>query len=125
MIFGCGIDIVEVSRIEAIIEKHRTSFLDRVFSVREIDYCREKVHPPMHFAARFAAKEAFLKALGLGLGMGISLRDIEVVTDERGRPFLSLLGGAAQVFKEKKLRAPLLSISHTKALAIAQVVLVK
>ena len=70
MIFGIGTDLVEVSRVEKILQKWGEKFLKKVFSQNEIEYCKKKAFPAIHFAARFAAKESFLKSLGIGLGMG-------------------------------------------------------
>ena len=86
MIYGTGIDIVEVRRMEEIIQKWGGRFVARVFSQGEISYCTSCALPAMHYAARFAAKESFLKSLGMGLGMGLCLRDIEVTSDRQGKP---------------------------------------
>ncbi|MCX5850396.1 MAG: holo-ACP synthase, partial [Deltaproteobacteria bacterium] len=79
MIYGIGIDLVENNRLEKIIEKWGSKFLERVFSPGEIKYCGKHVQSSTHYGARFAAKESFLKALGIGLGRGVKLDDIEVV----------------------------------------------
>jgi holo-[acyl-carrier protein] synthase len=85
MIQGIGIDLVENERIEKIIGKWGQKFLQRVFSEGEINYCGRHIQASLHYGARFAAKEAFLKALGIGLGMGVKLREIEVVHDDHGK----------------------------------------
>ena len=125
MIYGIGIDLVENSRLEKIIEKWGTKFLNRVFSTGEIQYCGKHVQSSTHYGARFAAKESFLKALGLGLGMGVNLRDIEVVHDKNGKPVLSLCGGAKDLIEKKKITKIHLSLTHTKKYASAIVLLEK
>ena len=80
MIAGVGIDIVDVPRIDALLEKYAERFQQRVFTQDEILYCRARSNPGLHFAARFAAKEAAVKALGTGIGQGIRFRDIEIVS---------------------------------------------
>jgi len=89
MIQGIGIDLVENERIEKIISKWGHKFLQRVFSEGEINYCGRHIQSSLHYGARFAAKEAFLKALGIGLGRGVQLREIEVVHNDQGKPDLS------------------------------------
>jgi holo-[acyl-carrier protein] synthase len=125
MIYGIGIDLVENSRLEKIIEKWGTKFLNRVFSTGEIQYCGKHVQSSTHYGARFAAKESFLKALGLGLGMGVNLRDIEVMHDKNGKPVLSLCAGAKDLIEKKKITKIHLSLTHTKKYASAIVLLEK
>ncbi|MBU0651222.1 holo-ACP synthase, partial [bacterium] len=86
MIYGIGADIVENKRIENILKESDQKFLDRVFTAQEIVYAKSKKNPVPFFAVRFAAKEAFLKALGTGLRGNISLKDIEVIKDDLGKP---------------------------------------
>jgi holo-[acyl-carrier protein] synthase len=125
MIYGIGIDLVENIRIERIIAKWGMKFLQRVFSEGEIKYCEKHVKASIHFAARFAAKESFLKALGIGLGMGVTLREIEVVHDENGKPDL-LPGGEARTQIEKRgINKVYLSLTHTDSYATAIVLLEK
>ncbi|MCG6534302.1 MAG: holo-ACP synthase [Syntrophales bacterium LBB04] len=125
MIYGTGIDIVEVRRMEEITKKWGNRFVARVFSPGEIDYCSNHAMPAMHYAARFAAKESFLKSLGLGLGMGIGLRDIEVSTDCTGKPKVMLHGGASEILHKLGIGAVHVSLSHTRQMAAAMVVLEK
>ncbi len=125
MIYGIGIDIVEVSRMADIIERWGGRFVDRVFSPAEISYCEGCARPAMHYAARFAAKESFLKSLGLGLGMGLSLKEIAVSADQRGKPEIRLTGKGAEVLREMGSTAVHLSLSHTRDAATAIVVLEK
>jgi len=92
MIVGTGIDMVNMERIERTINRWGRLFLHRVFTEKEITGCETRTHPSECFAARFAAKEAWLKAIGWGLRNGIHWRDIEVQNDPLGRPFLSFYG---------------------------------
>jgi holo-[acyl-carrier protein] synthase len=125
MIYGAGIDIVEVCRMEEIIRKWGDRFVARVFSKGEITYCAGCALPAAHYAARFAVKESFLKSLGMGLGMGLSLKDIEVANDRRGKPRVRLLGRAADILLRFGIRAVHVSISHTRHSATAIVLLEK
>lgn len=124
MIFGVGTDIVEVSRMSSIIGKWGNRFVSRVFSPEEISYCESCAQPAMHYAARFAAKESFLKSLGLGLGMGISLKDVAVSRDGRGNPSIRIMGKAWEIVHDI-VDTPVihLSLSHTRDSATAVVVL--
>ncbi len=116
-----GIDLVEVERIEGAIARFGERFLKRVFTAGELEYGRGR---PLELAARFAAKEAASKALGIGVQHheGVCWREIEVVSDERGKPSLKLTGRAAQRAEEIGLRTFALSLSHTHQYAIAMVV---
>ena len=125
MIYGTGIDIVEVQRMANIIARWGKRFVDRVFSPGEIEYCHKRALPTMHYAARFAAKESLLKSLGIGLGMGLSLKDIEVVSDQRGKPEVRLRGGAEGMLRNLGVSAVHLSLSHTRHSATAVVILEK
>jgi holo-[acyl-carrier protein] synthase len=125
MIYGAGIDIVEVRRMEEIIQKWGGRFVARVFSQGEISYCTSCALPAMHYAARFAAKESFLKSLGIGLGMGLCLRDIEVTSDRQGKPEVRLRGRAEDTLRRLGIGAVHVSLSHTRHSATAVVVLEK
>lgn len=121
MIFGIGCDIVDVSRIKKAIANER--FVNRVFAEKEIVYCAERgEQAAQSFAARFAAKEAFLKALGTGLREG-KLTDICVVNDELGKPELLLSGTFGEMVEAKGIKHLHLTLSHTKDVATAYVVL--
>jgi holo-[acyl-carrier protein] synthase len=116
-----GIDLVEVSRIREMLEKHGPRFKERNFTSGEIAYCDSCADPAMHYAARFAAKEAAAKALGTGLwNEGVNWTDIEVTREENGRPVV-LLHGAAK--KHAGDAVCLVSLTHTRELAMAQVLL--
>ena len=125
MIYGIGTDLVENERLERIIKKWGERFLERVFSAEEMKYCGRHANPSIHYGARFAAKESFLKALGIGLGMGIKLCDIEVTNDEHGKPSLGLLGEARDQIQKREIKKIHLSLSHTKQYASAVVLLEK
>lgn len=117
-----GVDIVEVARIAEMRASHGQQFLDRCFTRGEQGYCLERSRAEEHLAARFAAKEAVLKALGLGLRGGIFWTDVEVTRDEEGAPGVRLHGRAAEVAVERGIGSWLLSISHTSTNAIASAI---
>ncbi len=124
MIIGTGVDLCEVDRIRKAVEAaHGARLVERVFTAREIVYARRKASPYERFAARFAAKEAGMKALGTGWRKGISWHDFEVVNEASGRPTLLLHGRAAEIAAERKVRAIALSITHTAVQAMAMVIL--
>lgn len=123
MIEGIGIDHVEVDRIGKNIEDQL--FLNKLFSKREQEYCFGRGIPAQHYAARFAAKEAFLKALGSGLEVGFELHQIEVLPDEKGKPVLHFTGSAASFIHQLKLQHIHVSLSHLKETAMAVVIIEK
>jgi holo-[acyl-carrier protein] synthase len=123
MIVGTGIDIAEVPRIAASIARFGDRFLNRVFTEGEIGYCQSKANRVERFAARFAAKEAAMKALGTGWSRGIRWRDIEVVRKPGSRPTIVFHGEAAAVAARLEATRVALSLSHTKDQAIAHVIL--
>jgi holo-[acyl-carrier protein] synthase len=123
MIVGTGIDISEVPRIAESIERFGDRFLKRVFTEEEILYCQSKANRVERFAARFAAKEAAMKALGTGWSRGIRWRDIEVVRQPGGRPTIKFHGIAAEFASKLNVRNVALSLSHTPEQAIASVIL--
>ncbi len=123
MIFGTGIDIVDISRFERFVAEKNVSLFQRLFTAGEIDYCAAKKRSAQHYALRFAAKEAFLKALGTGLREGLSWRDMEVVHDSYGKPALKLSGEAERLFVSKGLTSCFLSLSHDGNCAVASVIL--
>ena len=125
MIYAVGTDLVEISRIEKIIEKWREKFTRRVYSKGEINYCRTKAYPAQHFAARFAAKEAFLKCVGLGMTGGVRFRDVEVINRAEGKPELGFLGRAREMVNSAGITESHISLSHTDRYAVAFVVLEK
>lgn len=121
MILGIGTDIAEVARISKSIENN--SFKVKVFSETEIRYCESKVNKAENYAARFAAKEAFVKALGTGLRDGITINEIEVVNDELGKPSIHLIGKTAEILLNNSIKTVHVSLSHVKDMAMATVVL--
>jgi holo-[acyl-carrier protein] synthase len=123
MIYGVGIDLVEIDRIETIVKKWGDNFLNKVFTTGEIEYCNGQAFPPRHFAVRFAAKEALLKAFGEGLFGGIGLREAEVYIGETGRPELRLHGRAGDLAAQEKIISANLSLSHSDKYATAVVIL--
>jgi holo-[acyl-carrier protein] synthase len=123
MIVAIGIDIVEISRIEAIFAQRGERFRLRVFTKTEIDYCEGRASRLESYAARFAAKEAAMKALGTGWGEGVGWHDIEIARAETGAPTLRLLGRALERMSEIGARKAHLSLTHSRYIAMAQVIL--
>jgi holo-[acyl-carrier protein] synthase len=123
MILGIGVDVIEVARIRAALENQRTGarFRARVFTEEEISYCSRRRTGHQSFAARFAAKEATMKALGHGFGQGIGWREIEVVRSD-GPPTVRLSGAAQKFADALGVRRVHLSLTHTAHLAIAYVI---
>jgi len=122
MILGIGIDMIEVDRVMEKIDKSN-GFREKVFSELEITFCESKKNKSENYAARFAAKEAFLKASGLGLMMGHQLSDIEVVNDDHGKPFFNLRGDFKTKGAEHHWNKIHLSLSHLQHIACAVVIL--
>ncbi|HEY3306922.1 MAG TPA: holo-[acyl-carrier-protein] synthase [Desulfuromonadaceae bacterium] len=123
MIYGIGTDIVAFDRFQRFIDENNNSLLQRLFTEQELAICRAKKGTAACYAARFAAKEAFLKALGTGLRDGLSWLDIEVINDPLGKPELHLTGKAQMMFEDYKLGRAFLSLSHDGGFAVAMVVL--
>jgi len=123
MIVGTGIDIIEVARIGEAIERFGPRFLERIYTSVEIRYCQSKHNATERFAARFAAKEAALKARGTGWRLGVQWKDVEVRREAGGRPTIDFSGKAAEVAARLGARRASLSLSHTAEQAIAQVIL--
>ena len=125
MIFGIGTDIVEISRFERFLQESNTPLLERLFTPSEQEYCRARRRSAQHFALRFAAKEAFVKALGIGIRDGLAWKQMEVVNDSFGKPELRLSGRAAELIAVLGLTNVLLSLSHDGNSAVAFVVVEK
>ena len=123
MIFGIGVDTVDIRRFERFVAEGNEALLNRLFTTEERAYCEAKKNQAQHYALRFAAKEAFLKACGLGLREGLSWRDMEVVNDSLGKPELKLAGKARQLFMENELKSCHVSLSHDGDNGVAMVVL--
>lgn len=117
---GLGNDIIEISRIASAIRRYDSRFLNRVFTEKEQQYCSQHSQPERHYAGRFAAKEAIVKALGTGLKKGVSWLDIEIVNNEEGKPCVTLSPFLEKRFPGAKVH---LSISHCKEYATAVAIL--
>ena len=118
-VIGIGTDIVEILRIQGMIEKHGELFVQRVYTDHEIAYCSTKKMAPQHYAGRWAAKEAVLKAMGTGWIRGISWRDVEVHNHPGGKPSIRLAGGAREVCEKMGIGEIMISISHCRSHATA------
>ena len=123
MIVGTGVDIAEVPRVAAAIQRFGRRFLERVFTEDEIRYCESKRNRAERYAARFAAKEAALKALGTGWKRGVAWREVEVRREPGGRPTIHFSGKAAEFAARLGAKHAALSLSHTAEQAIAHVIL--
>ena len=120
---GVGVDMLEIDRMERVL-KRRPNFARRVFTEEERAYCEKSARPAEHYAARFAAREAVVKALGTGFSDGVGFRDVSISRDESGRPRAVLSGLAAQIARERGIREIALSISHTHDVAVANAIAV-
>ena len=123
MVRGIGIDIIEIERIRESIHRAGSRFLDKIYTPTEIAYCNAKAYRYQHYAARFAAKEAFLKATGTGWINGTAFNEIEILPDEKGKPVLNLLGETAATFQPLQIKKIFVSLSHLKSIASAVVVI--
>lgn len=124
MIAGIGTDLIEVERITEKVG-NKPGFRELVFSEAEIAYCEKKTFKFEHYAARFAAKEAFFKAIGTGWRDGMAFNEVEVRNDEMGKPVLNLLGKTAETIREMGLGNIFVSLAHLKTVASAVVVIEK
>lgn len=122
MIIGIGLDISEIDRIEAVITRRGAAFLKRVYTPQEARYCEGHKNKFERYAARFAAKEAGMKALGTGWRFGVRWRDIEVANAPSGKPTLNLTGIAREFADRLGVKSISLSITHSGNLALAQVI---
>jgi len=116
MILGIGNDIIEIERIRKAIERYELRFLNRLFTPHEQDYCLKRKDPAIHFAGRFAAKEAVVKALGTGFRNGLEWTDFEIYSNLHGKPFVKLSEKASNLFHTPHLH---LSMSHSQFYATA------
>lgn len=121
-VIGIGIDIEEIARVSDLVQRYGDRFITRIFTDGEADYCLGRRAPAQHFAVRFSAKEAAMKALGTGRARGVLWRDVEVVR-RGGPPQLALHGGARRRFEALGATGALLTMTHSRSLAIAQVAL--
>ncbi len=120
---GIGIDIVENTRVAEALERHGDKFKERVFLKSEQDYCDQKASPALHYASRFAVKEAVSKAFGTGIGASLGWLDIEVTRLEAGAPAVRLLGKGAELAKQMRIANIFVSLSHTHRYAAATALL--
>jgi holo-[acyl-carrier protein] synthase len=123
MVLGVGTDLMEIARIQRSVARFGDRFLLRVFTPREIAYCQRKKYAAESFAARFAAKEAGAKALGTGISQGIRWLELEVIREPSGKPSLQLTGRAAERARGLGVATVSLSLTHSKDIALAVVVM--
>ena len=123
-IFGIGTDIVNISRIKELLNKNK-KFKNRIFSIKEIEYCETRKNKFASYSKRFAAKEAFSKALGIGISKGISFNEISINNNKNGAPFIELIGKTKVIVKNltKSKNKIHLSLSDEKKYALAMVVI--
>jgi holo-[acyl-carrier protein] synthase len=124
MIAGIGIDLIEVERIQKSIEKN-AGFRELIFSANEISYCELKANKFEHYAARFAAKEAFFKAIETGWADGTNFNEVEIINNENGKPEIVLKGTTQKTLSALGIIKILVSLSHLKTLATAVVIIEK
>lgn len=122
MIKGIGIDLIEIHRIEKSMEQNG-KFIEKIFTREEISYCRSKHRKEIHYAARFAAKEAFFKALGTGWRYGMKWQEIAIANDSLGKPRIRISGKVREYCQQHNLQSIHLSISHTRTHALAHVII--
>ncbi len=125
MIYGIGVDLVKIDRIEKVIKRWGDRFIDRVFTPDEKKFCLKRISPYSAFALRFAAKEAFSKALGTGMRKGVAWRDIEVFHFSGGRPGLRVHGESHSLCRKESITSFHLSLSDEKDYGVAMVILEK
>ena len=118
-----GIDIIEIKRIERLFSANE-GFLRKIYTEKEVEYCKPKKNRYQHFAARFASKEAVFKALGTGWAGKMKWTDIETLNDEMGRPYLNLYGSVKELAEKKRINNTSVSLSHCRDFAIGHVLLV-
>jgi holo-[acyl-carrier protein] synthase len=125
MIYGIGVDLVDIKRIALVIERWRERFINRVFTAREVNLSRQSKRLASSLALKFAAKEAFSKAIGLGMRRGVRWRDIEIVHNPSGRPELMLRGKALRLCQQQGIGGFYVSLSDEGDYGVAMVVLEK
>lgn len=123
-IFGIGIDVVEVERIASAIQRHGEPFLAKIFTPAERDYCESRKNPALHYAARFAAKEAVSKALGTGIGADAGLHDLEIIHSSAGAPMIRLSGAAEAYAGRQRITGIQISLTHAREYAAANAIAV-
>ncbi|MDB4349879.1 holo-ACP synthase [Omnitrophica bacterium] len=125
MVLGSGVDIIEVERVKEAVKKWGDSFLKKIFTDKEIKYANSKRFVSQHLAARFATKEAVLKAFGGGWTRTLPWKDVEIINDKNGKPEIKLYREAKKIYDKKKIEKIVVSMSHTKSYAVANAILVK
>jgi len=125
MIYGIGFDLVQVSRMEGALKRWGERFQNKVFTPGEVRYCLKKRNPSPNFAARFAAKEAFVKALGIGIRRGVHWKDVEVQRGPLGKPVIRIHGRAEEICRQEGIEGLFLSLTHDGEYSGAMVVLEK
>lgn len=125
MVIGLGVDIIEVKRIKDAVEKWGEGFLRKVFTATEIEYAHSKRFVYQHLAARFATKEAVLKAFGGGWKRTLPWKDVEIINNKNGKPEIKLYREAKKLYNKRKIKEIVVSMSHTKDHAVANAILVK
>lgn len=125
MIAGFGVDIIEVKRIRSSIRKWGRAFLDKIYTKRELDYCKSKGAPEQHLAARFAAKEAVYKAFGGDGKTPIAWTDVEILNEKNGKPKVILRGNAKKLKQSRGITNVEVSLSHTKNYAVGNCILLR
>ena len=124
IILGTGVDIVETARIQASMAKFGDRFLQRCFWPAEVAYCQSMKFPALHFAARFAAKEAISKAFGTGIGRQLGWKDMEIRKRDSGEPFVVLHGKGQELAQRRGVTTVLVSLSHCQAYGVAQAMVI-
>jgi holo-[acyl-carrier protein] synthase len=123
MLIGTGVDLIEIERIAQSIERYGERFLQRIYTAQEIAYCSRKRANAESYAARFAAKEAGAKALGTGISRGVTWNELQVIREPGGRPTLELTGRAQLLAQQLGVKTISLSITHSRNLALATVMM--
>ncbi|MBK1791280.1 holo-ACP synthase [Persicirhabdus sediminis] len=121
-LYGIGIDVVEVARIESSLQEFGSRFREKVFTAAEREYCEKQKRPAIHFAARFAAKEAIAKAFGTGIGKNLGLLDIEILRKPSGEPTVVLSGAGQQFAENQNITEIKISLTHADHYAAANAV---
>lgn len=124
-LFGIGIDVVEIDRVQSSIDEFGDKFIQRIFTQAEQEYCQKHKFPFKHYAARFAAKEAVSKALGTGIGKDVAFTDIEVVKKESGEPEVVLHGAGAAFAQSNNIELIKISLTHAEHYAAANAVVMQ
>ena len=125
MVLGTGVDIIEVDRVKKAVKKWGDSFLKKVFTDKEIKYSKKRRFAYQHLAARFATKEAVLKAFGGGWSRTLPWNNVEIINDKNRKPEIKLYGEARKIYNKSAIEKIIISMSHTKYYAVANAILVR